>query len=82
MMGEMTTGENAGLYVVSVTAGRIVSPLLVGGAIDLGARLLPATHGYPSCGSSRPPSRSGAPSARCARRAAPGRRARARARHR
>jgi MFS family permease len=47
MMGDQAAGENTGLYVVSVTAGRIAAPLIVGAVIDLGALAWPSTHGYP-----------------------------------
>ncbi len=47
LMGEETGGEHTGIYVVSYSLGRILAPLLVGGAVDLGARAMPRTHGYP-----------------------------------
>jgi MFS family permease len=47
MVGDKATGENTGLYVVSVTVGRVGAPLLVGGAVDLAARWMPRSNGYP-----------------------------------
>jgi MFS family permease len=47
LMGEDTGGEHTGIYVVSYSLGRILAPLLVGGAVDLGALALPGSHGYP-----------------------------------
>jgi len=47
LVGDQSSGENTGLYVVSVTIGRVCSPLLVGGAVDLSSRFMPQTHGYP-----------------------------------
>lgn len=47
LVGDQSSGENTGLYVVSVTIGRVFSPLLVGGAVDAVARFMPRTHGYP-----------------------------------
>jgi MFS family permease len=47
MMGDRATGEHTGLYVVSVTIGRVAAPLLVGGAIDVAARWMPRSKGYP-----------------------------------
>lgn len=48
MVGDRATGENTGLYVVSVTAGRVGAPLLVGAAVDVAARWMPRTNGYPA----------------------------------
>ena len=45
--GERTAGEYTGLFVVGIGLGRILSPMLVGAAVDLGARWLPAQKGYP-----------------------------------
>jgi MFS family permease len=47
MVGDQATGENTGLYVISVTIGRVGAPLLVGGAIDIAARWMPRSNGYP-----------------------------------
>jgi MFS family permease len=48
LVGDRAAGENTGLYVVSVTIGRIGAPLLVGGAIDVARPWLPRTQGYPA----------------------------------
>ena len=48
MVGDRATGENTGLYVVSVTVGRVGAPLLVGAAVDVAARWMPRTQGYPA----------------------------------
>jgi hypothetical protein len=45
--GERTAGEYTGLFVVGIGLGRILSPMLVGAAVDWGARWLPAQKGYP-----------------------------------
>jgi len=45
--GERSIGRYTGLYVLTLGLGRIMAPLIVGAGIDLGARLYPATHGYP-----------------------------------
>ena len=47
MVGEEHTGQYTGLFVLSVSFGRVLSPMLVGAAIDLGRPLLPALRGYP-----------------------------------
>jgi MFS family permease len=47
IMGERTAGEYTGLFVVGIGLGRILSPMLVGGAVDWGARWLPEQKGYP-----------------------------------
>ena len=47
MVGDEATGGNTGLYVVSVTIGRVGAPLLVGGAVDVAARWMPRSNGYP-----------------------------------
>lgn len=47
LVGEERQGEYTGLWVFSVGLGRIVAPMLVGLAIDIGARLMPETQGYP-----------------------------------
>ncbi|MBX6364528.1 MAG: MFS transporter [Gemmatimonadetes bacterium] len=47
LIGETAIGRYTGLYILSVGLGRIVSPMLVGAAIDLGAQWLPALKGYP-----------------------------------
>jgi MFS family permease len=47
LVGEERQGQYTGLWVFSVGFGRIVSPMLVGVAIDLGARVMPRLQGYP-----------------------------------
>lgn len=47
LIGETAIGRYTGLYILSVGLGRIVSPMLVGAAIDLGAQWLPQWKGYP-----------------------------------
>ena len=47
LVGEERQGQYTGLWVFSVGFGRIVSPMLVGVAIDLGARTMPRLDGYP-----------------------------------
>lgn len=48
LAGEANAGQYTGLFVMSVSFGRIVAPVLVGGAIDLGARLGVGDRGYPA----------------------------------
>jgi len=45
--GERSIGRYTGLYVLTLGLGRIIAPMIVGAGIDLGARLYPATEGYP-----------------------------------
>lgn len=47
LIGEGAIGRYTGLYILSVGLGRIVSPMVVGAAIDFGAGLLPKQKGYP-----------------------------------
>lgn len=47
MVGKHDTGKYAGVFVVSISLGRVGAPMFVGGAIDIGARFMPATKGYP-----------------------------------
>lgn len=47
IMGEEGVGENTGLFVFSVSLGRVLSPMIVGGAIEAGALLMPKGDGYP-----------------------------------
>lgn len=47
LVGQKRQGQYTGLWVFSVGFGRIVSPMRVGVAIDLGARVLPRVKGYP-----------------------------------
>jgi MFS family permease len=47
LIGEGDVGRDTGLYILTFGIGRIVSPLLVGTAIDLAAPLFPDLRGYP-----------------------------------
>ncbi|HEX9106495.1 MAG TPA: MFS transporter [Longimicrobiales bacterium] len=47
LIGETAIGRYTGLYVVSISLGRIVAPMAVGAAIDFGARVYPHYRGYP-----------------------------------
>jgi len=47
LIGETAVGRYTGLYVVSISLGRIVAPMVVGAAIDFGARVYPHYKGYP-----------------------------------
>lgn len=47
LAGDRAIGRYTGLYVVSMGFARVVAPVLVGAAIDAGARLFPALEGYP-----------------------------------
>lgn len=47
LIGETAVGRYTGLYVVSISIGRIVAPMAVGAAIDFGARVYPLYKGYP-----------------------------------
>ncbi len=47
LIGGEAVGRYTGLYVVSISIGRIVAPMVVGAAIDLGARVYPHYRGYP-----------------------------------
>ncbi|MFW6201350.1 MAG: MFS transporter [Gemmatimonadota bacterium] len=47
LAGERGIGRYTGLYILSMGAARVVAPILVGAAIDLGAAFLPAYRGYP-----------------------------------
>lgn len=47
LVGEKHQGQYTGLWVFSVGFGRIVSPMLVGLAVDLGASAMPRVKGYP-----------------------------------
>jgi MFS family permease len=47
LMGEESAGQFTGLFVVSVGLGRIVAPMIIGAAVDLGRPLFPAARGYP-----------------------------------
>ncbi|HEX7050600.1 MAG TPA: MFS transporter [Longimicrobiales bacterium] len=47
MVGRGAVGRYTGLYIVSLGIARIVAPVLVGAAIDLGARRFPELGGFP-----------------------------------
>ncbi|MEO5509286.1 MAG: MFS transporter [Longimicrobiales bacterium] len=47
LMGGEGAGQFTGLFVVSVGLGRIVAPMIIGAAVDLGRPLFPAVRGYP-----------------------------------
>ncbi|MEJ2215042.1 MAG: MFS transporter [Gemmatimonadota bacterium] len=47
LIGEGNVGRDTGLYILTFGIGRIVSPLLVGAAIDLAAPYFPDLRGYP-----------------------------------
>jgi len=47
LIGEQAVGRYTGLYVVSISLGRIVAPMAVGAAIDMGAHVYPQLKGYP-----------------------------------
>lgn len=47
LTGGKATGQSTGLYVTSLGVGRMIAPVLVGAAIDLGARWFPEEEGYP-----------------------------------
>jgi MFS family permease len=47
LIGEEAVGRATGVFTVSVGAARLVAPLLVGAAIDLGAGIFPDEEGYP-----------------------------------
>lgn len=48
MTRERSAGANTGLFVLSLSFGRVLAPLLVGGAIDLGRRWGVGGEGYPA----------------------------------
>ncbi len=48
LMGDEARGEQTGIFVTSVTIGRIAAPILVGGAVDVASRWMPRSHGYPA----------------------------------
>ncbi len=48
LVGEEATGENTGIYVVAVSFGRILAPLLAGGVVDIAARWDTRYRGYPA----------------------------------
>lgn len=47
LIGANAMGRNTGLYVVSLGAGRMLTPILIGAAIDAGAGIFPDERGYP-----------------------------------
>ncbi|MFW6330185.1 MAG: MFS transporter [Gemmatimonadota bacterium] len=47
LIGERGVGRDTGLYIVTMGFGRIVAPVLIGAAIDLGRAGLPEVKGYP-----------------------------------
>lgn len=47
LAGEEAAGRQTALYIVSLGFARIAAPILVGGAIDVGAHWLPEFRGYP-----------------------------------
>lgn len=47
LVGEASMGRRTGMYVMSVGAGRMVAPMVVGAAIDFGANWFPRYDGYP-----------------------------------
>jgi MFS family permease len=47
LMGEESAGQFTGLFVVSVGLGRIVAPMIIGAAVDLGRPMFPEVRGYP-----------------------------------
>ncbi|MDX1674493.1 MAG: MFS transporter, partial [Longimicrobiales bacterium] len=47
MIPERGVGRDTGLYIVTMGFGRIVAPVLIGVAIDLGRSSMPELRGYP-----------------------------------
>lgn len=47
VVGDENPAANTGVFVMSVGIGRIVAPILVGAAIDMGRPIFPAERGYP-----------------------------------
>jgi MFS family permease len=47
LAGEEDVGRTTGTFYVSVGAARLMAPLVVGAAIDVAARIMPETEGYP-----------------------------------
>ncbi len=47
LMGEEEKGQYSGLFVITVSVGRIFAPMLVGAAVDLGRSFMPTYKGYP-----------------------------------
>ena len=44
--GSESAAANTGVFVMSVGIGRILAPIVMGAAIDLGKGVFPSTHGY------------------------------------
>jgi MFS family permease len=47
LIGERGVGRDTGLYIVTMGFGRIVAPVVIGAAIDIGRASMPAVRGYP-----------------------------------
>lgn len=47
LIGERGVGRDTGLYIVTMGFGRIVAPVIVGAAIDIGRSAMPEYRGYP-----------------------------------
>jgi MFS family permease len=47
LLGDRGVGRDTGLYIVTMGFGRIVAPVVIGAAIDLGKAGMPALGGYP-----------------------------------
>ena len=47
LIGERGVGRDTGLYIVTMGFGRIVAPVVIGAAIDIGRSSMPETRGYP-----------------------------------
>ncbi|MFW6206209.1 MAG: MFS transporter [Gemmatimonadota bacterium] len=47
LIPERGVGRDTGLYIVTMGFGRIVAPVIIGAAIDLGRTSLPEVRGYP-----------------------------------
>lgn len=48
LAGEEAAGRNTAVFIVSVGIARVLAPILVGAAIDLGAGVWPDLQGYPA----------------------------------
>ncbi len=46
-IGERGVGRDTGLYIVTMGFGRIVAPVVIGAAIDIGRSAMPELRGYP-----------------------------------
>lgn len=47
LIGERGVGRDTGLYIVTMGFGRIVAPVVIGAAIDIGRASMPEVRGYP-----------------------------------